>query len=92
MTKEKVLYKNLGDSTRSMLSDSDIYSAMDKWAKIQAIEFFKWYGVKMMGFIDYIKDTRPMVESLEIEEKIKEFEGKDFGTLYELFLQSQNKQ
>lgn len=62
-----------------------VKKAMDQYARQQAIEFFKWYGVKMAVFVEYIKDVRPLVTSNEIEEKIKEFEGKSFEELYNLF-------
>lgn len=68
-----------------------VKKAMDQYARQQAIEFFKWYGVKMAVFVEYIKDIRPLVTSKEIEEKIKEFDGKSFEELYNLFIQDQNK-
>jgi hypothetical protein len=58
---------------------------MEIYAKQESIEFFKWYAMKMHGFIIYIKDIRPQVTSQEIEEKLSEFEGKPFDKLYELF-------
>jgi hypothetical protein len=30
--------------------------AMDEYAKQESIGFFIWYGVKMVGFLAYIKD------------------------------------
>jgi hypothetical protein len=70
----------------------EIYeSAADEYAEQQSIEFFKWYASKMHGFFIYIQDIRPQVTSHEIEEKIAEFEGKPFATLYQLFLNDQNK-
>jgi hypothetical protein len=67
------------------------YELAKSFAKQQSIEFFKWYGVKMVGFIEYIKDIRPTVTSDEIEEKIKEFEGQSIENQYNLFLQQTQK-
>ena len=68
-----------------------IENAMDEYAKQEAIDFFKWYGVKMATFIEYITKIKPIVESNEIEEKIIEFEGKSIQELYELYLKSKNQ-
>lgn len=65
-----------------------IYEAMDEYAKQIAIGFLTWYGVKMSGFIQYIKDIRPIVISNEIEEKVKEFEGKPIEELFNIYLES----
>lgn len=64
------------------------YEAMDIHAKNTAIEFFKWYVLKMTGFLEYLSKVKPIVTSIEIEENLKAFEGKSFNELYELFLQS----
>jgi len=40
-----------------------------------------------MGFLQYIKDIRPIVTSNEIEEKIAEHELKSISELYDLYLQ-----
>jgi len=42
MTKEEMLYNELGDFPRSMLSDKDIYKAMDEYAKQESIAFKRW--------------------------------------------------
>lgn len=42
MTKEEILDSKLGDFTREMLSDEDIYSAMDEYAQQCAVGFAKW--------------------------------------------------
>lgn len=42
MNKEEILYSKLGDHSRSMLSDTDIYAAMDDYAKRTSIEFYNW--------------------------------------------------
>lgn len=70
----------------------EIKEAICQYAKQQSIAFFQWYGVKMVGFIEYITKVKPMVTSEEIEEKMKEFEGQTFENLYSLFLEHQNKQ
>ena len=62
-----------------------VHEAMEIYARNRSIEMLKWYAIKMVGFIEYIKDIRPIVTSNEIEEKIKEFEGQTFEKLYELF-------
>jgi len=59
---------------------------LDEYAKQEAIGFFAWYGVKIMGFLQYIKDIRPIVTSNEIEEKIAEHELKSISELYDLYL------
>lgn len=93
MTKEEAIKKHTRVSYVEGLADpiysKDYNGAMDEYAKQQSIDFFKWYVDKMTFFLEYIKDIRPSVTSNEVEEKIKEFEGKDFDTLYNLFLQSQ---
>lgn len=81
-----------GGSVNKLMNQQYIFPAMEQYSRIQSISFFKWYGVKMAGFMEYIKDIRPTVISDEIEEKIKEFEGKDFETLYNLFIEHQSKQ
>ena len=100
MTQEEValkwgLCKCHDDYKKRGLKDPDcpwhqfcIDEAMDEWAKLNAIEFFKWYGVKMASFMAYITKVRPIMKSEEIEERIQEFEGQTFEKLYELFLKS----
>lgn len=72
-------------------SQKDVYAAMSEYAKEVAKDFFIWYGVKTVGLLEYIKDIRPIVTSNEMEEKIKEFEGKTFDELFNLYLQSLNQ-
>lgn len=74
------------------LPERYVHKAMDLYAKREAIGFLKWYGVKVAGLVEYIKDIRPSVTSGEIEEKIKEFEGKTIDELYSLYQQSKSKQ
>lgn len=69
----------------------NLFETLD-YAKQQSIAFFQWYGVKMVGFIEYITKVKPIATSEEIEEKIMEFEGQSFENLYSLFLEAQNKQ
>lgn len=101
MTKEEILEKHYPhyDIKSGWIFDGaveDVFKAMQEYAdqqsRIAAIDFFKWYGVKMVGFIEYIKDIRPTVTSDEIEEKIKEFEGKSFDDLFTLYLEEKAKQ
>lgn len=63
-----------------------IFPAMDLYAKEISIGFMKWYGVKMIGFIIYLKEVKPNVTSSEIEEKMKEFEGKTYEELFNIYL------
>lgn len=63
-------------------------SVINEYAKQEAIEFFKWYAIKMVTLLAYIKDIRPLVASNEMEEKIEEVEGKSFDVLYSLYLKS----
>lgn len=71
-----------GDKVKELMRD---------YSREVAKDFFIWYGVKIVGFIEYIKDIRPIVTSNEMEEKIKEFEGKTFDELFNLYLQSLNQ-
>lgn len=68
-----------------------VMGAMDIHAEQVAIEFFKWYALKMVGFIEYLNKVKPMVTSNEIEEKLIEFEGKSFIELFQLFKKEQEK-
>ena len=61
---------------------------MDEYAQHKAIAFLSWYAIKMIGFIEYLKDVKPQVTSNEIEEKLAEFEGKPISELYEIFSQT----
>lgn len=62
--------------------------AMDMWAEQVAIRFFSWYILKMTGFLEYLRDIKPIVTSNEIEENLINFEGKSFKELYQLYLKS----
>lgn len=94
-SKEEILDKEVKSSgpylTTDVIERDDALTAMDIFAKVQSIAFFKWYGAKMAGFMEYIKDIRPIVTINEIEEKLIEFEGKSFEELYTLFTQDQIK-
>lgn len=68
--------------------DESIIRAINEAQKESAIEFFKWYGIKITGLIEYIQDVRPRVRNEEVEAKIEEFEGQPLDKLYELFLKS----
>ncbi len=48
------------------------YDMMDIFSRQEAIEFFIWYGVKMMGLLHYVLDIRATITSQELEEKIIE--------------------
>jgi hypothetical protein len=95
-SKEEIMERNTNGVFRIYAESGGILKAMDEYAEIKsrerAIAFFKWYGVKMMGFIEYIKDIRPVVTSNEIEEKIAEFEGQTIDNLYNLFCKSEQTQ
>ena len=65
---------------------NEISECLDIARKDSAIDFFKWYVIKMVGFLEYIKNIRPAVVSNEIEEKIKEFEGQSFDNIYQIYL------
>jgi hypothetical protein len=97
-TKEEILDKSLDEMGEEYfpvfelsVHKEAVLNAMSEYAKIKsrerAIAFFKWYALKMVGFIEYIKDIRPVVTSNEIEEKIAEFEGQTIDNLFNLFLQ-----
>ena len=53
--KEKIIKKQLGDFSRSMLDDSDIHKAMDELSKIVAIAFAKFISEKRIYFDPVIK-------------------------------------
>lgn len=63
-------------------------AAMDEYSEIVACDFLKWYAVKMIVFIEYLKEVKPIVTSNEIEEKLADFEGKPIKDLFQLFIQS----
>lgn len=90
MSKEEVLSKHWMGKYDVYAATDNTLKAMDEYARIDAIAFLKWYAEKMLGFIEYLRDIKPIVTSNEIEEKLLEFEGKDFNTLYELYSQSKN--
>ena len=48
--KEKIIKKQLGDFSRSMLDDSDIHKAMDELSKIVAIAFAKFINGHRLDF------------------------------------------
>ena len=62
--------------------------AIKEYAKQESIDFFKWYGLKISGFIEYITKVKPLVVSQEIENAMAKFEGKTFEQLFELYLKS----
>lgn len=66
----------------------NVFNAMDEYAKEIAIGFFKWYATRLLNFLHYIKDIRPLVESQELEEKIKEHEGQSIEQLFQSYLNS----
>jgi len=91
--KEEILNDSLNLSEIEFLGDNlgNVYKAMDIYAKEVAIEFFKFYIWKATGFLEYLRNVKPMVTSNEIEENLKAFEGKSLNELYELFLQSKKQ-
>jgi len=66
--------------------------AMEEYAKQRSKEFFKWYGVKMMEFLEYFQEKKrnPIPYSIPdaYDKYIEEFEGQSLDNLYELFLKS----
>ncbi len=94
MTKEDILKpyiehsSNMFDEPKDIVEDCNCYLAMEVYAKQESIEFFKWYVLKMIAFIVYLKDIKPIVTSQEVEEKLLEFEGQSIERLYELYLNS----
>lgn len=50
-----------------------------------ALDFFKWYIMKMNNFIFYFREVWPLTTSEEIENKITEFEGQTLDNLYAIF-------
>jgi len=91
MTKEEEFMLQYADEAQddaSMWTEETIHKALREYAKQEAFGFFKWYGVKMVGFIEYITKIKPLVRSEEFEQKILEFEGQTFDKLHELYLKS----
>jgi len=75
-------YENIGmDSATEKITE--LFENQN--AKQQSISFFKWYAIKMTGFVDYITKVKPIVKSEEIEQRLIEFEGATFEKLYQLF-------
>lgn len=68
-----------------------IEELVDTVAKEISIGFMKWYGVKMIGFIIYLKEVKPNVTSNEIEEKMKEFEGKTYEEQFNIYLKEKEQ-
>jgi hypothetical protein len=68
-----------------------VLEAMDQWAKEIAIGFFKWYGVKMIGFLQYFqrKKENPMIYSIPdaYDKYIEEFEGQSVEKLFEKYIE-----
>lgn len=68
--------------------DSTI-TAMKLYAEQDACEFFKWYGVKMMQFMEYFKRKleNPMPYSIPdgYDKFIEEFEGNTVEGLYKIY-------
>jgi hypothetical protein len=96
MSKEERKYEIAEKETMGIfdpheLDITGLSNAMDIYAKEVAIEFFKFYIWKATGFLEYLRNVKPMVTSNEIEENLKAFEGKSLNELYELFLQSKKQ-
>jgi hypothetical protein len=94
LTKEEIKKNNevfftdfIGDN-----NDENGFNAMDEYAKQQSIAFFKWYVLKSVTFVSYLESVKPIVTSNEIEEKLKQFEGKSFDELYSQFISDQLNQ
>lgn len=87
MTKDEILYEN--DITERSLYFERAKTSMDEFAKQEATAFFKWYGVKMMEFLQYFKRKaeNPIPYSIPdaYDRFIEEFEGNTIEGLYELY-------
>ena len=92
LSKEEILDKFDMEYHMGGYSEDDIMSAMDEYSKQEAVNFFIWYGVKMMGLLHYVLDIRATITSQELEEKIIEHEGKSVAELYDLFLESKTRE
>jgi hypothetical protein len=72
----------------------DIEAAINEARKESSVEFFKWYGVKMMEFLEYFKrkleNQIPYSIPDAYDKYIEEFEGQTLDNLYEIFLKSQS--
>lgn len=101
MTKEEIINKHTSSERReSDFNQSKGYDfkylnltsarlAMDEYAKQQSIDFFKWYGVKMASFLEYLTTVKPICRSEEIEEAMSRHEGATFEQLYAQFIEQQ---
>jgi len=99
MTKEQIREKHLNlqglSVNKSSIGDriqKATFDAMEEYAKQRSKEFFKWYGVKMMEFLEYFQEKKrnPIPYSIPdaYDKYIEEFEGQSLDNLYELFLKS----
>jgi len=82
LSKEEILYNELGGFTRSMLSDEDIYKAMDIYAKQTAVGLIQFMYASCA---ETIPNTRPAKWNIDLNTEVT------FEQLYELYTQSLNK-
>lgn len=81
-------YTNGNITNDVSLNGKQVSELINEARKESAIEFFKWYGMKIVSLTTYLLEIKPLVRSEELEQKIAEFEGQSLDKLYELFLQS----
>lgn len=69
-----------------------VSKAMDKFAKQQAVEFFKWNARSISEYMDYLKRVHNSEGMEEMELELNHFENNSIEGRYNLFIESQNKQ
>lgn len=67
-----------------------IYNAMAEYAKELSVEFFKWYGVRMVSFMDYFRKMKnnEIPPDDQFEKIMQEYEGKSIDELYIQYLKT----
>lgn len=99
MNKEEILSKKTGgifDGYEGGITG--IFNAMEEFAKLQSVEFFKWNAQKIHEYMDYLRrvDKSEGIEEMELE--LNYFEGGTIEYRYTQFIkyqqlqQSQNNQ
>lgn len=97
-TKDDIIHDLNGNSDgfQTAYPFEEVEKAMDEYAKLRAVEFFKWNAKKAGDYIDYLRRVDKAEGASEKEKELDHFEGATIDGRYELFLQetenqSQNK-
>lgn len=82
---EPLLIEGLEEDALAIIKDS-----MNRFAKQQAIEFFKWNASKVSEYMDYLRRTDQAEGPEEKELELNHFEGNTIEGRYTQFIESQN--